>query len=135
MDLAAWVTAGRWVGVLELIDQLPAACRLNEAIAQDTEAAEALLDAQERAEKSGKRSAEWSPRVAEFDLTNTLLVTLINEVKSLRLSGQSLAGAKPRKEEPFPTPKTAIDLVKANRELNAAKSLAMGFGFSEEDFN
>lgn len=133
VDLAEWVVAGRWEALLELIDQLPAACRLNEAIAQDEEAAESLLELQEASGGAGR--AEWSPRVSEFDLTNSLLVSLINEVKTLRLSGQAMAGAKPKKEDPFPTPRTALERVRARLEMEAAKELSFAFGFSEEDFN
>lgn len=128
MDLAEWYAGGRWEGLLELIDQLPAACRLNEAIAQDEEAAEALLS------MPGSESGEWSPRVAEFDLTNSLLVTVINELKMLRLSGQAVAGGNPKKEEPFPSPRTAMDKVRERLEMDSAKQIAYGFGFSPDDF-
>lgn len=128
MDLAQWVADGRWEALLELIDQLPSACRLNEAIAQDEEAAEFML-------KAGDPTGTWSPRVAEFDLTNSLLVSLINEVKMLRQSGIAVAGGKPKKETPFPSPRTAVDKVRERLAQDEAKHIAYGFGFGPEDFN
>lgn len=130
VDLAGWVADGRWCGLLELIDQLPSASRYHEAVSNDEEAAEAML---ELYEDSGA-GEQWSPRVAEFDLTNSLLVTMINELKMLRLSGQAAAGIKPKKEDPFPSPRTALDRVRERLELDSAKQIAFGFGFSEEDF-
>lgn len=134
MDLAKWVTDGRWTALLELIDQLPSASRYYEAISQDDETAEMLLQLTEDNEDP-KNQEPWSPRVAEYNLTNTLLVALINEIKTLRLSGQAVAGAKPKKEKPFPAPRTAFERARARREEQEAKRIAFMFGFSEADFN
>ncbi|GAA0200767.1 hypothetical protein [Glutamicibacter creatinolyticus] len=122
----------RYVDLLELIDQLPQACRFNEAVAQDEEAAEIILDMEEQ---SDEEKEPWAPRLSEFSLTNALLVSLINEIKSLRMSGQSLAGVKPKKEEPFPGPRTALEAARLRRDIEDAIQIACLFGFSPEDFN
>lgn len=130
MDLAAWVAEGRYVGLLELIDMLPSACRLKEAIAQDEEAAEYILSLPEN-EGEGE---PWSPPVAEFNLTNSLLTALINEVKMLRQSGQAVAGGKPKSEKPFPTPRTAVDRVRERHEAEWASDTLKLLGFDANGF-
>lgn len=128
MDLAEWYAGGRWEGLLELIDQLPSACRLNEAIAQDDETAEYLLAAADE----GENRPAWSPRVAEFDLQSSLLVSLINEVKTLRQSGVAVAGGKPKKERPFPTPQTALDRARERQDLDLFHEMEAMFGFGRK---
>lgn len=131
MDLRAWLTENRVVDLLDLIDQLPAACRLNEAIAQDDEAADQLVALTDGSKS--KDGPSWSPRVAEFDLTNMILVSLVNEVKMLRQSGVALAGGKPKKEPPFPAPKTAIDRARERQDLNLFHSFQSKFGFGRTE--
>ena len=75
MDLAEWYAAGRWVGLLDYIDGLPTACRLNEAIVNDPEAALVIAN-------MPRPDTEWSPRVAEFDLNAHLLREILHAVKS-----------------------------------------------------
>ena len=128
MDLAQWVAGGRWEALLELIDQLPSACRLNEAIAQDDDAADEIVAL---TGGEGSEGPAWSPRVAEFDLPSSLLVSLINEVKMLRQSGQAVAGGKPKSEKPFPTPKTAIDRARERQDLNLFRDMQSKFGFGK----
>lgn len=125
MDLAEWVARGRYEGLLELIDMLPAASRLKEAIAQDDEAAEYLLSLPE-SEGDGE---PWSPRVSEFDLHAQQMAALINEVKMLRQSGQAVAGGKPAKEKPYPVPRTAVDRARERAELDWFEDMQAKFGF------
>lgn len=128
MDLAQWVADGRWEALLELIDQLPSASRLNEAIAQDDEAADELVKFSDQ--DDAERSA-WSPRVAEFNLSNMLMVSLINEIKLLSQTVIASGGGKPKKVQPFPTPKTAIDRARERQDLNLFREMQAMFGFGK----
>ncbi|SDK79062.1 hypothetical protein [Arthrobacter sp. ok362] len=126
MDLAEWYAGRRWVALLELIDNLPTACRLNEAIANDPEAAAALAAA--------PRSEDpWSPRVSEFDLTATMLREILHAIKALKQVSIAAAGGKPGEEKPFPAPFTEIDRAIAAAERSWAEAFVGQFGFSPDD--
>lgn len=130
MDLAEWVAQGRYLGLLELIDMLPAASRMKEAIAQDEEAAEYILSLPEP-----EGGAEpWSPAVSEWTLTNQLLASVINELRSSRMSSQAVAGQKPRKEDPYPVPRTAVDRLMDQLEAEQVSDTLLAFGFDENGF-
>ncbi|WP_336715330.1 hypothetical protein [Arthrobacter sp. USHLN218] len=127
MDLAEWYAAGRWVALIDLIDGLPNACRLNEAIANDPETAEYIASLP-------KPEGEWAPRVSEFDLTAHLLRELIHEVKALKQVSISAAGGKPGNEKPIPGPRTAIEKAIERMEQDWAADVAEKFGFNRSDF-
>jgi hypothetical protein len=126
VDLAEWYAAGRWVALLEYIDGLPTACRLNEAIVNDPEAAEAIA-------KMPLPSTEWSPRVAEFDLTAHLLREILHAVKSNGQISISAAGGKPGELKPFPAPRTEVDRAIEHLERQWAESFVGQFGFDATD--
>jgi hypothetical protein len=126
VDLAEWYAGRRWVALLELIDNLPTACRLNEAIANDPEAAAALAAA--------PRSEDpWSPRVSEFDLTATMLREILHAIKALKQVSIAAAGGKPGEEKPFPAPFTEIDRAIAAAERSWAEAFVGQFGFTPDD--
>ncbi len=131
MDLAEWYAAGRWVGLLELIDMLPTACRLNEAIANDPEMAAIL--AEQRLSRRDDDADPWSPKISEFDLNITVLREILHAVKGLRQVSIAAAGGKPGEETPFPAPYTEIDRAVAAAERNWAEMFVQQFGFSPED--
>ncbi|MFK0005469.1 hypothetical protein ACIQTZ_00300 [Paenarthrobacter sp. NPDC090520] len=128
MDLTEWYHAGRWVALLELIDMLPAASRLNEAIANDPEAAEAIAKS-----RQGKEQKPWSPRTAEWDLHATILSSVANDLKTLIAITSKANGGKPGEVKPFPTPKTAIQEAMKIAEREWAVDFAGQLGFSPED--
>lgn len=128
MDLAEWYRAGRWVALLELLDMLPAASRLNEAIANDPEAAKAIAEAHQ-----GKEETSWAPRTSEWDLTATLLSDISNGIKVLTAATIKVNGGKPGDVKPFPTPKTEIQAAMKAAEREWAVQFAGQFGFSAED--
>lgn len=128
MDLAQWVADGRWEALLELIDQLPSACRFNEAIAQDDDAADELV---KFSDQDDSERPAWSPRVAEFNLSNMLMVSLINEIKMLSQTVIASGGGNPKKVQPFPTPKTAIDRARERQDLNLFREMQSMFGFGK----
>ncbi|MBT8162792.1 MULTISPECIES: hypothetical protein [Arthrobacter] len=131
MDLAEWYAARRWVALLELIDMLPTACRLNEAIANDPEMAAHL--AQQRLARKDDDADPWSPPLSEYDLNVTLLREILHAVKGLRQVSIAAAGGKPGHEEPFPAPRTEIDRAFEAAEKAWAQTLVQQFGFSPGD--
>ena len=126
MDLAEWYAAGRWVALLDFIDGLPSACRLNEAIVNDKEAAAQIAAMPDPTE-------EWAPRVAEFDLHAHLLRELLHAVKSNGQISIAAAGGKPGEVKPFPAPRTEIDRAIAALEREWAESFVGQFGFDAND--
>ncbi|MBG6083235.1 hypothetical protein [Zhihengliuella flava] len=126
MDLAEWYAAGRWVGLLDLIDMLPAACRLNEAIANDPEAAEAIAAMPQLEE-------EWAPRTSEFDLHAKILREIVHELKQNRQATIAAAGGKPPAESPFPAPRTEIDKAIERAERTWTQDFIQQFGFDATD--
>lgn len=128
MDLAEWVADGRWEALLELIDQLPSACRFNEAIAQDDETADELV---KFSDQGGDERPAWSPRVAEYDLTNTILAQVVNEVKMLGQTIIAANGGAAKKIKPFPAPSTAIDRARERQDLNLFREMQSMFGFGK----
>ncbi|MFF1382768.1 hypothetical protein ACFVWT_04300 [Arthrobacter sp. NPDC058288] len=130
MDLAEWFRAKRWVALLELIDNLPTACRLNEAIANDPEAAAHLAELR----LSKPEDADpWSPRISEFDLNITMLREILHAIKGLRQVSIAAAGGKPGEEKPFPAPYTEIDRAIESAERNWAELFVQQFGFKSDD--
>lgn len=128
VDLTTWYAAGRWVALLEYIDGLPAASRLNEAIANDPEAAAAIAKA-----RQGEEQKPWSPRTAEWDLHATMLSAISNDLKTLIAATIKSGGGKPGEVKPFPTPTTAIQEALKAAEREWAVGFAGQFGFSPED--
>lgn len=126
VDLAEWYAAGRWVALLDYIDMLPTACRLNEAIVNDKETAAELA-------RGGRPEGDWAPRVAEFDLNAHLLREVLHELKQVKQNTLSAAGGKPGPEKPFPAPRTEFEKALAAVEREWAVSFAAQFGFTAED--
>lgn len=126
MDLADWYAGGRWIGLLDLIDGLPSASRLNEAIANDPEQAKILA-------RMPESSSEWSPRAAEFGLTEHMLREVIHELSALRQVTIAAHGGKPGEVRPFPAPKTALPAAIEAAEREWASEFIQKFGFSPGD--
>jgi len=126
VDLAEWYAAGRWVGLLELIDMLPAACRFNEAILNDPDMARELA-------RLPKPDGEWSPRVSEFKLDHHMFQVMISELKQIKQGVIAAAGGKPSHEKPFPAPRTEIDNAVAAMEREWAEDFISQFGFDASD--
>ena len=129
MDIADWYAAGRWVALLELIDMLPTACRLNEAVANDPESAQYLAQL-----SLGRTDAgEWSPRLSEYDLHATIQREILHAIKSLASITIAAAGSKPGEQKPFPAPVTEIDRAMETMSRNWTEEFVQQFGFSKED--
>lgn len=116
--------------MLELIDNLPTACRLNEAIANDPEAAATLAELRLN---TADDAEPWAPRISEFDLTATMLREILHAIKGLRAVSIAAAGGKPSEETPFPAPYTEIDRAIAAAERSWAEAFVGQFGFTPDD--
>lgn len=128
MDLALWYADGRVDGLLDLIENLPGASRYYEAIQNDPEMAEEL--ARLRLNK-GDDKQEWSPRVAEFGLTEHMLRDLIHEVRAMRAEAKQLQGQKPGDVQPFPAPRTEVDAAVERLEREWTVDFLGSLGFDE----
>lgn len=126
MDLAEWVAARRYSGLLELIDQLPSASRYSEAVVNHPEYAKQLAEAPEPSEA-------WTPRQAEFGLTEHLLTNISDQLQVLTVVTLKAAGGKPGDPKPMPRPKSAIEEAKKQAEMEWAKEFIQQFGFSPDD--
>lgn len=122
MDLAAWYAEGRWVGLLDLIDGLPSASRLNEARLNDPELARLLAEAPEPTEP-------WSPKTSEYGLLERMVGDLIDEVKQLRI----MQSGKPSNEPRYPSPRTAVHAAREQMDVDHVNDIFMDFGVSPDD--
>lgn len=125
MDLAEWYAKGRWGALLDLIDQLPTACRLNEAKMNDPELAELLAEAPAPADP-------WSPRISENSLTNIILAKVWDALQDQIQTQIGTAGGTPKQPKPFPTPYTAIDRFMAQQTRDWAEKELASWGFSSD---
>ncbi|WP_138443518.1 hypothetical protein [Sinomonas susongensis] len=131
MDLAEWYAGRRWVALLELIDMLPAACRLNEAIADDPETAAHLASL--RMQEADEAKPAWAPRVSEFDLHAVLLREVIQRLDGIYQAAVVQTGNKAPEIPTFPGPRTAIDKAIEAAERDWAEGFVQQFGFDPED--
>lgn len=126
MDLADFIARKRWVAVLEYIDQLPDANRLNEAILNDPDEA-ARLAALPPSKK------QWSPRVSEYNLAAHMQRDQINLLATISQQLVGLAHGKPRQPKLFPAPRTELDRAVARIERQHIEDIAGLLGFAPED--
>lgn len=135
MDLAEWYAAGRWVALLDLIDMLPEASRLNEALLNDPEAAELLADEylKSRENADPEKESDNSPRISQYALINRQMSDLTDQVKMLRQAVVASAGGTPKAEKPEARPKTGIEKAIAEAERKWASDFIQLFGFSPDD--
>lgn len=132
VDLAQWWRERRFRALLDLIDQLPHASRLNEAIQNDPEQAEVIARARE--EVADEDREPWAPRLADYDLHANLLRDLIQATIGLRAAVIASAGGRSRTVPDYPTPVTEVDKATARLERAWAQGVLQQFGFSPEDF-
>lgn len=135
VDLARWWRERRFRALLDLVDQLPGASRLNEAIQNDPEQAEVIARNIDQLKQRGEgERGQWSPRVAEYDLHANLLRDLIQSVLGLRAAVIASAGGKPGSVPTYPVPVTEVDRATARLERAWAQGVLEQFGFSPDDF-
>jgi hypothetical protein len=126
VDLAQWYEAGRVAGLLDLIDNLPTACRLNGARLNDPE--EAFRIAQ-----LPTSDEEWAPLVSEYDAPMKLWSRMADTLAVINQQLVKLNKGKPSTPKPVPVPRTAVEDARKYIDRQDAVELASRFGFSEED--
>lgn len=126
MDLAEWVAAHRYKGLLELIDQLPSTSRYYEALTNHPEYAEQLAQLPEPEDP-------WAPRQSEFGLTEYILSSLDDRLQHIASILIKSNGGSPGDFRPFPRPKSAIEEARRRAEVEWAKEFIQLFGFSPDD--
>lgn len=134
MDLAEWYAKGRWVGLLELIDMLPGACRLNEARMNNPE--EAILFAEHRMDAENNKSDDdepWSPRFSEYRLDHQMWAAVFSVLIEIKQGVTAQAGGKPKSEKPFPSPRTEVDRLIETAEHDWSMDFLEELGFDADD--
>lgn len=126
MDLAEWVAARRYKGLLELIGQLPSTSRYYEALVNHDEYAKQLASMPEPEEP-------WSPRQAEFGLTEHLLTNVEDKLLQLIHIALRANGGNPGPFKPSPRPKSKIDEVRKQLEHEWAQDFIQRLGFDADD--
>lgn len=132
VDLAVWLRARRHRSLLELIEQLPSACRLNEAKQDDPEYAE--LIARVRAENEDDEGPSWSPAVRDYDLTALLLREIRESIMAVYVAIVRSNGGKTKKIPELPAPVTEVDRALARIEREWTNSVLTKWGFDPDQF-
>ncbi len=133
VDLPVWLSQRRYRAVLELIDGLPSASRLREAIFNDPVEAERIL-ANRRRDRDREFKASlfiqgdvpavddepddvvpdpvWRPRMSEWDVTAVQLASLDARLQQVTNTIASAnAGKQQGSVSPFPAPRTLVDVL------------------------
>lgn len=131
VDLPAWLAARRYRAVLELIDELPQACRLQEAILNDPEQAQLILaeelardeaelvgymrgvdiDPDDLREDEAPDRAEplWRPRLRDWDTAAIQRAAIHAQLVALNHNSVRAAKGKPGPPQYLPAPRTLVD--------------------------
>lgn len=134
IDLDEELAARRYGWLLDRILDLPDPySRFREAMSQDEEMAEMLLDLEEQRQED--EGASVALRYSQVGLKESLLISIDTSLKAMRAEAPLLHGAKskPKYPEPWPMPVTAVERLRAKRDKEAADALARRFGVPEED--
>ncbi|HEX8632244.1 MAG TPA: hypothetical protein VF755_29145 [Catenuloplanes sp.] len=108
VDLVGQWQARRWRRLLNLIDGLPRTSAYAEALADDEQLAEQLLD---RPPGPGRvPMSEFSPELE-------MLTNVFDRLGELIQAVTAAAGGKPPKVRPHPRPRTAMDRVRQRRSM------------------
>lgn len=109
LDLAELWTARRWSELIAYIDLLPSASHTRQAMAQDEEHVEAVLEALDgRQPEQAPPLAEYGPEVARLDRIADLLKVIPQAIVASN-------GGKPHDVKPEPRPRTAFERVAERR--------------------
>lgn len=125
VDLHEIVRARRVRYALDLIDGLPSASRLRQAMLDDREVAEQIIAEQDRSEADGHVPEEWRLQVSENTPTVIMLTRIlqaIDELTGLNVT-QVTQGKKKHKPRRLPTPKTAVDTVRDEKTRENAREI------------
>lgn len=126
-----WLARRRYRGLVQLIHQLPAASRLNEAVQNDPE--EARRIAQGVFDLGDEAQQTWSPPLREYDLVATLLRDVRNAISDMHESLVKSNGGK-GKIPHFPGPETEVQRALRNIEQEWSSGVLGRYGFSPDQF-
>ena len=111
--------ARRWQQILRLIDQLPRASRYNEAVSNDPEHVEMIIEAR----RKSNAPVQKGPRVSEYTAVVERLDTLIDAINSNTATTIAAAGTRPPKVHLQPRPQTAYAEIEYRTNLKALERL------------
>lgn len=100
----------RWVRLLNLIDSLPQASRLTQAMMDDPEVAEQILDLTD-----SQTQEEWAPPLSQYGLQEQYLAQIVDGISTLAALVVSVGGGKPDRPKPTPRPRTQLDVIRERR--------------------
>jgi hypothetical protein len=109
-----------------MIDQLPPANRLNEAIANDPEWAELIASQPDP-------KGDWHPAISEFGIVPKLLREVLGGINHLQETLVAVNGGTPKPHKAFPVPYTEIDRIRDAQDKQFIVDIAGLFGFGPED--
>lgn len=134
IDLDQELANGRFGWLLDRILDLPDPySRFREAMSEDEEMAELLLELEEQ--RGDDEGPSATLRYSQVGLNEHLLMSIDMGIKALRAEAPFVNGAKgkPTYPEPWPLPETAVERLRKQQEKTQADALATAFGVSEED--
>lgn len=134
IDLDEELANGRYGWLLDRILDLPDPyARFREAMSEDEEFAELLLELEDMRAEDEPNSARL--RYSQVGLKESLLISMDMTLKSMRVEAPHLQGAKgkPKYPDPWPMPVSAVERLRKRREKEAADRVAMMFGVKQED--
>lgn len=76
----------------------------------------------------------WAPRIADWNLTTTLLSQLLSAVGGVQAAVVASAGGTPKPVKPFPVPRTEVENVKARQDKAASAMILRMAGFDPDDY-
>lgn len=108
----------RWRDLLLLIDWLPRNSAYMQAISDDEEFAEHVLNQPESDRKGDRR-----PKISEWDLYAEKLTDVVDRLGEVMQAVVASAGGKPPKVRPQPRPRTAVDKLREKRRYEHHKKV------------
>lgn len=100
----------RWVHLLALIEGLPTHSRYMEAVYNDEELAEQILDSGQ-----GEPSGEYHPPLSIWTPELAMLADISDKLSAIQATQVGVAGGKSKNPKPTPRPETAIERAKQRR--------------------
>lgn len=143
IDLPAWLAARRYRAVLELIDELPQACRLQEAILNDPEQAQLILadelardeaellgyvrgvdvdpdDLRDTSDEEDQAQPLWRPRLRDWDTAAIQRAAIHAQLVALNHNTVRAANGKPGTPQYLPAPRTLVDDLRDSQDRTEA---------------
>lgn len=122
VDVRAWVEQRRWGDLALVLDELPPASAVHEAMQEDPEWVEQQVQAETDAGGVDTSSSGWRPRVREYDLGALQLAAVSAGLDSVATAVMQVAhevayqhsrskpSFSPPKTRGFPSPRTLLDI-------------------------